>query len=38
VTVGLYSQKQPEKADTRVVDAKLVQRIRDDFASSRAPR
>jgi hypothetical protein len=38
VTVALYSQKQPEKADTRVVDAKLVQRIRDDFASSRAPR
>jgi S1-C subfamily serine protease len=36
VKLVVYSQKQPEKADTRAVDLKLVQRIWDDFAPYRA--
>ena len=35
VKVVLYSQKQPEKADTRAVDSRMVQRIWDDFAFVR---
>ena len=31
----LYSDKAPEKPDTRVVDAKIVQRIWQDFAAYR---
>jgi hypothetical protein len=38
VKVVLYSQKQPEKADTRVVDSRMVQRIWDDSAPYRAPQ
>jgi hypothetical protein len=38
VKVVLYSQKQPEKADTRAVDARMVQRIWDDFAPYRTVR
>ena len=32
VTLVLYSDKEPEKADTRVVDPKLLQQIGRDFA------
>jgi len=32
----LYSQKEPDKADTRVVDPKLIQQIWSDFAPFRA--
>jgi hypothetical protein len=35
VKVVLYSQKQPEKADARAVDSRMVQRIWDDFAPYR---
>jgi hypothetical protein len=35
VRLVLYSQKQPEKADTRIVDPRMVQRIWDDFAAYR---
>jgi len=35
VKIVLYSQKQPDKADTRVVAPGLVQRIWDDFAGYR---
>jgi len=31
VTLGLYSEKQPEKEDTRIVDPKLLQQIWRDF-------
>ena len=31
VTLVLHSEKEPEKADTRVVDPKLLQQIRRDF-------
>jgi hypothetical protein len=31
VTLVLYSEKEPEKADTRVVDPKLLQQIWRDF-------
>jgi S1-C subfamily serine protease len=36
VKLTLYSDKAPDKGDTRVIDAKLVQRIWDDFAPYRA--
>jgi hypothetical protein len=36
VKLVLYSQKEPQKGDTRVVDAKVVQQIWDDFAPYRA--
>jgi len=32
----LFSEKEPDKADSRVVDPKIVQQIWDDFASYRA--
>ena len=32
MTLVLHSEKEPEKADTRVVDPKLLQQIRRDFA------
>jgi hypothetical protein len=35
VKVVLYSQKQPEKADARAVEPRMVQRIWDDFAPYR---
>jgi hypothetical protein len=38
VKLVLYSEKEPGKADTQVVDAKVVQQIWDDFASYRAPK
>jgi len=36
VKLIVYSEKEPQKGDTRVVDAKLVQQIWDDFAAYRA--
>jgi S1-C subfamily serine protease len=36
VKLMLYSEKEPEKADTRVVDPKVLQQIWDDFAPYRA--
>ena len=36
VKLTLYSEKAPAKADTRVVDPKIVQQIWDDFAPYRA--
>jgi S1-C subfamily serine protease len=36
VTLTLYSDKAPEKADTRVVDPKVLERIWQDFAPYRA--
>jgi S1-C subfamily serine protease len=38
VTLVLYSEKEPGKADTRVIDPKVVQQIWDDFAPYRAIR
>jgi hypothetical protein len=35
VTLSVYGEKQPDKPDTRTVDAKILQQIRDDFARSR---
>ena len=35
VKLVLYSEKEPTKADTRVVDAKILQQIWDDFAPYR---
>jgi S1-C subfamily serine protease len=32
VTLVLHSEKEPDKADTRVVDPKVLQQIRQDFA------
>ena len=37
VKLVLYAEKEPEKGDTRVVDARLLQQIADDFALYRAP-
>ena len=37
VKLVLYSEKEPDKADTRIVDPGLVQRVWQDFASYRAP-
>ncbi len=36
VRLSLYSQQDPSKADTRVVEAKVVQQIWEDFAPYRA--
>jgi hypothetical protein len=36
VKLVLFSEKEPQKSDTRVVDAKIVQQIWDDFAPYRA--
>ena len=38
VKLLLYSEKEPEKPDTIVVDAKVVQQIWQDFAPHRAVR
>jgi len=37
VKIVLFSEKEPQKADTRVVDPKVVQQIWDDFAPYRTP-
>ena len=37
VTLVLHSEKEPEKADTRVVDPKVLQQIRRDFALNVSP-
>jgi hypothetical protein len=36
VKLQLYSEREPQKADTLIVDAKVVQAIWDDFAPLRA--
>ncbi len=36
VKLVLYSEKEPEKGDTRAVDAKVLQQIWQDFAPYRA--
>jgi len=36
VKVMLYSEKEPDKPETKVVDASVIQRIWDDFAGYRA--
>ena len=36
VTLVLYSDKEPQKGDTRIVDARVVQQIWQDFAPFRA--
>jgi len=36
VKLMLYSEKEPEKGDTRVIDARVVQQIWQDFAPYRA--
>ena len=36
VKLVLYSEKEPEKGDTQVVDAKVIQQIWQDFAAYRA--
>jgi S1-C subfamily serine protease len=36
VKLVLYSEKEPEKGDSRVVDSRLVQQIWEDFASYRS--
>jgi S1-C subfamily serine protease len=36
VKLVLFSEKEPQKADTRVVDPKVIQQIWDDFAPYRA--
>jgi S1-C subfamily serine protease len=38
VKVVLYSEKEPEKGDTRPVDPKVLQQIWQDFAPYRAPK
>jgi hypothetical protein len=38
VTLVLYSEKEPAKEDTRVVDPKIVQQIWQDFAPYRAAK
>jgi hypothetical protein len=38
VKLVLYSEKEPEKGDTRVVDPGVVQQIWQDFAPYRAGR
>jgi hypothetical protein len=35
VKLVLYSEKEPEKADTKIVDAKVVQQVWQDFAPYR---
>jgi S1-C subfamily serine protease len=36
VTLTLFSEKDPQKGDTRVVDPRIVQQVWDDFAPYRA--
>jgi hypothetical protein len=36
VTLSMYSEKAPEKADVLTIDAKVIERIWQDFASYRA--
>jgi hypothetical protein len=36
VTLVLYSDKQPDKGDTRVVDPQVLERVWQDFAPYRA--
>ena len=36
VKLTFYSEKEPEKGDPKVVDAKLIQQIADDFAAYKA--
>lgn len=36
VKLTFYSEKEPDKADTKVVDAKLIQQIAEDFESYRS--
>ena len=36
VKLVLYSEKEPDKADARVIDTKVVEQIWDDFAPYRA--
>jgi hypothetical protein len=38
VRLMLYSEKEPKKAETRMVDAKVLQQISQDFEVYRAPR
>lgn len=38
VKLVLYSEKEPEKADTRIVDPKVVEQIWRDFAPLRTPQ
>jgi S1-C subfamily serine protease len=38
VTLVVYSEKEPAKEDTRVVDPKVIQQIWQDFAPYRAPK
>ena len=38
VKLALYSEKTPEKADTRVVDPTALSRIRQDFTFPRVPQ
>jgi hypothetical protein len=38
VTIVLYSEKEPAKEDTRVVDPKVIQQIWQDFAPYRASK
>jgi hypothetical protein len=38
VKLVLYSEKEPDKADTRLIDANVLQQIWRDFASYRASR
>jgi hypothetical protein len=38
VKLTFYSEKEPDKADTKVVDAKLIQQIWDDFAAYTVDR
>jgi hypothetical protein len=37
VKLVLFSEKEPEKGDTRVVDPKVLQQIWQDFAPYREP-
>ena len=37
VKVTVYSEKEPQKADTRLVDAKVIEQIWQDFAPYRTP-
>ena len=37
VKLVLYAEKEPEKADTRVVDPRLLQQVADDFALYHVP-
>ena len=36
VKLVLYSEKEPENGETRIVDSNVVQQIWDDFAPYRA--